>query len=922
MSESPVAEFVSAVPALPIADRFDLAGDAVLPGEPGSRVVGSDRTTGLAVELTRIGRIPDTPELQQHAAGIATRIASLEHPNIIPVVLVAHDADGIYIAARQPAERRIADLSASRDEPALPYSDALPVLVGVGKALVSIHRRLPAHGAVGEATISIGEPIQAVVMDPGYAALAALTPGAPALRPPDAYAPADVAPVSRDADIQAYGKLIYRLLTGRSPGALVIDRLAAAHMRRVVLRCIEPDERYASIEEALDAVVDAPTRQIDATESDVDEMPAAPAPPVDHAVAGAATAVIAAPASARPPAPGTPSVPAARPPAPRAPIEPAAAVGDTPTGTTCPHCGTVAKATDTYCMACGKALTELCPGCGTRVRAGSTFCPRCAIDIPQRHADLNTLREAEAQFNVGRWEEARAAVDSLGHDFDAVARFRGRLTRAMADETAIAGRIRAASEGRIPVSDGVTAAKSLSPTRDVPELRKLAADLTARHSRRHRRFVLAIVGGVIVLVAGLITAAVVIGNIQQEQQFNERFEIALRDDMAWGRRLERVAAVLRYDEDLPEIPELVDRPDRRKRLESFLGDFARQRLPDSIQSQFFAFDLRAQLRVALAAEGRGKEWWTAATFRFDDPGGVTAALRPNRDPYLLVVAGRFGLQARDVHGKPADLPGAIPAPKAGVVDVATGPTEPLTLLIAGTDGSVLLLKEGAAAPVEIVPPGVDLAARDRRRPVRRVHLNADARYAAAVRDDGRVDAWELTADGAVARRVALGGAEQAAVVDVGFIGPDRLVGATRDGTFIGWSLADGSQARRDESEEGAVEVTALAACEATGRFAVGRTRPADGGVADEVVIYHPTTTSTAIRATGEVVALDFGPNGSRLVGCTQSNVLLVELAGAATRSNVWQTGPADTNLLGIRVGADTMVGTSEGGRVDVWAFTR
>lgn len=204
----------------------------------------------------------------------ARRLARVRHPNVLAV----HGADihnnvpGLWsdlVVGQTLAERL-------RDGP-LDKSELLSLAAKLSAAVAAVHAEGIVHGDIKPSNIMIQPDGTPILMDFGAAregSTVAATVGSPLFMAPEQFSGA---PVSRAADIYAFGVLLYRMLVGRHPvEAESLNALAESHergaqpdcrrlprgYRALVSSCLarDPEERpdAASVHERLRTLERAP----------------------------------------------------------------------------------------------------------------------------------------------------------------------------------------------------------------------------------------------------------------------------------------------------------------------------------------------------------------------------------------------------------------------------------------------------------------------------------------------------------------------------------------------------------------------------------------------------------------------------------------------------------------------------------------
>jgi serine/threonine-protein kinase len=171
----------------------------------------------IKVMLPEHATNPETAERFRREARI---VASLNHPNIIPVHSV-HETDELaYFVMRYVEGRTLASIMRHAGKVPLPIAQA--ILGQVGRGLAYAHRQGVVHRDIKPANIMIDEDGWALVADFGIAkvrgaqdlTLAGTTVGTPSYMSPEQCFDREVTPAS---DQYALGTLAYQMLTGGLP---------------------------------------------------------------------------------------------------------------------------------------------------------------------------------------------------------------------------------------------------------------------------------------------------------------------------------------------------------------------------------------------------------------------------------------------------------------------------------------------------------------------------------------------------------------------------------------------------------------------------------------------------------------------------------------------------------------------------------
>ena len=234
-----------------------------------------DRAVALKLLPEEFTRDPDRMARFEREAKV---LASLNHPNIAAIYgLEAHGDQHVLIMELVAGE----DLSDRLKRGPLPVSDALDVASQIGEALAEGHAKGIVHRDLKPANVRVSRDGRIKVLDYGLAKTlpraAASDPGllsqAPTLASPSshgtilgtaAYMSPEQArgqPVDEQADIWAFGVVLFEMLSGRRPfrGGTVTDTLAEILMKdpdwtelpfgtpepvqRLLRRCLERDAK-------------------------------------------------------------------------------------------------------------------------------------------------------------------------------------------------------------------------------------------------------------------------------------------------------------------------------------------------------------------------------------------------------------------------------------------------------------------------------------------------------------------------------------------------------------------------------------------------------------------------------------------------------------------------------------------------------
>jgi serine/threonine-protein kinase len=237
-----------------------------------ARDLALGRRVAIKVMLPEHVTNPETAERFRREARI---VASLNHPNIIPVYAVHETDDLAYFVMRYVEGRTLASILQHGGRVPPPIVQA--VLGQVGRGLAYAHRRGVVHRDIKPANIMIDEDGWVLIADFGIAkvrgsqdlTLAGTTIGTPTYMSPEQCSDHDVTPAS---DQYALGIMAYEMLSGRAPfrgttiASIVKQQLydpppplrevypgCPPELARAVTRMIakQPKARWPSVEEAV-----------------------------------------------------------------------------------------------------------------------------------------------------------------------------------------------------------------------------------------------------------------------------------------------------------------------------------------------------------------------------------------------------------------------------------------------------------------------------------------------------------------------------------------------------------------------------------------------------------------------------------------------------------------------------------------------
>jgi serine/threonine protein kinase len=264
-----------------LAGKYELRGRL---GQGGMGTVYLARDLALERDVAIKVMLPEhvtNPETTERFRREARTVASLTHPNIIPVYAV-HETDELAYFVMRYVEGRTLD-SILRYGGPLPPVLARAVLGQVGKGLAYAHRHGVVHRDIKPANIMIDQEGWALIADFGIAkvrgaqdlTLAGTTLGTPTYMSPEQCADHGVTSAS---DQYALGVVAFELLTGRAPfrgstiASVVKQQLfdppppldsvlpgCDPELARAVDRMLakKPEERWPSVEDAVRRVTGA-----------------------------------------------------------------------------------------------------------------------------------------------------------------------------------------------------------------------------------------------------------------------------------------------------------------------------------------------------------------------------------------------------------------------------------------------------------------------------------------------------------------------------------------------------------------------------------------------------------------------------------------------------------------------------------------
>lgn len=223
----------------------------------------------VAIKVIR-PEFANDPEFIRRFEADAQLIASLEHPQIVPLFDYWREPDAAFMVMR----RFDGNLREVLETGPPSTADAVAALSQVGGALAAAHRRGIIHGDVrAENVLLDGE---------GNAHLGgfALSVHAPAGSAPVPASGADGDLAGRRADIAAFADLARRTLEGATGDGVMAEAPLVGPAAAIIERAIaaDPDDSFADIASFLDALADAFDEPPLASPSDADADVGAPNP--------------------------------------------------------------------------------------------------------------------------------------------------------------------------------------------------------------------------------------------------------------------------------------------------------------------------------------------------------------------------------------------------------------------------------------------------------------------------------------------------------------------------------------------------------------------------------------------------------------------------------------------------------------------
>jgi serine/threonine protein kinase len=279
----------------------------------------------------------------------AALIASLDHPNILHIIEIGDWENTKFIAMELAEGGSLRDLIARKGKPS--PADAVELMSKIGDALSFAHKKGVIHRDLKPANILLSREGAPKLADFGLAKahdtsdLSVLGQAMGTLGFMSQEQRVDAKSVDYQTDIYSWGATLYQLLTGKDPLAWDPEEVPTAY-RHVVKRCLkEKQERYSSIQEAIDAlkvVQRSPARTKDTAS----------------------------------------------------------------TGDGCYSCGNHNDTDARFCEGCGKALFGKCPRCDLEARLPVRFCRKCGCDVSRHKQAQQKVAEAVELTNRGDYLSA------------------------------------------------------------------------------------------------------------------------------------------------------------------------------------------------------------------------------------------------------------------------------------------------------------------------------------------------------------------------------------------------------------------------------------------------------------------------------------------------------------------------------------
>ncbi|WP_137294618.1 serine/threonine-protein kinase [Nocardioides dongxiaopingii] len=203
-----------------IGDRYSLDRE-IGRGGMGAVWLGRDELLGRPVAIKRVGVMPggSSPDLMR-AEREARIAASLNHPNIVGIYDLAHDADQQYLVMEYVEGSTLAELV--RERGPLPTREAARILSQAASALAAAHASQIVHRDVKPSNILVRSDGEVKLSDFGIARMTAdpsltqtgLVTGSPAYLAPEVASGTQATPAS---DVWSLGATLFHALSGAPP---------------------------------------------------------------------------------------------------------------------------------------------------------------------------------------------------------------------------------------------------------------------------------------------------------------------------------------------------------------------------------------------------------------------------------------------------------------------------------------------------------------------------------------------------------------------------------------------------------------------------------------------------------------------------------------------------------------------------------
>jgi serine/threonine protein kinase len=238
-------------PWRPLAEQYRVEG-MLGAGGMGSVHRALELATGRVVAIKRMKNAE--PSAIKRFRREASSIARLNHPHVLQLMQAARDDEGDYLVLECAPNGSLADRL--KKDGKLPLAEVLAIARKIGAALEYAHGKGCIHRDVKPHNILLSESNEPKLADFGLARAlddATLTTssagaGSPVYMPPEQWQ--DGRRVDARADVYAFAKTLYHLLTGDKPAS--IDRRAVpADLHAVLKRATEQEaeDRYDSVAE-------------------------------------------------------------------------------------------------------------------------------------------------------------------------------------------------------------------------------------------------------------------------------------------------------------------------------------------------------------------------------------------------------------------------------------------------------------------------------------------------------------------------------------------------------------------------------------------------------------------------------------------------------------------------------------------------